>query len=259
MAEDTELEGQISDPTGEQPTAENSQETEVQDSPPAQQEDYASKLREYEDKLARQEERTRYLEQTNNLLERFAQRPSQGQPAPQEPSLSPELMELDRTLEPLFQKRVKSQIDPLHQALAAQTDNADAMRFELYLTRNHPDLLDSEDAYNRTMQTVEQIRQQASQVYGKYLSRVDAFLYAQGLEGVKEKGKARQSKKVTQVKEEAKRQLQNQAIRSGEGQPDARRVPAADVDSIRRRMLAGERLTPEEKAKFRKHLEGSKF
>ena len=258
MAEDTELEGQISDPTGEQTPAQNPSEEDGAGSPPAQQEDYASKLREYEDKLARQEERLRYAEQTNNLLERFAQRPSQ-QPAPPEPGLSPELTELDRTLEPLFQRRLKSQIDPLQNALAAQTDTADALRFEIYLGRKHADILDNEDAYNRTMQTVEQIRQQASQVYGKYLSRIDAFLYAQGLEGVQEKSKSRAAKKATQVKEEAKRQLQNQAIKSGEEQPDARRVPSADIDSIRRRMMAGEKLTPDEKAKFRKHLEGSKF
>lgn len=258
MAEDTQTEGQIQDQPEGQETTQNTPEEGDSGSSPAQSEDYASKFREYEEKLARQEERNRYLEHTNQVLERFSRERQTPVPS-QEPSLSPELTELDRTLDPLFARRLKAQLDPIQQHLATQTDANDALRFELYLSRNNPDVLDSEDAYNRTMQTVEQIRQQAAQVYGKYLSRVDAFLYAQGLEGVKEKGKSRQTKKATQVKEEAKRQLQNQATRSGEGQPDAKRVPEADIDSIRRRMTAGEKLTPEEKAKFRNYLASAKF
>jgi hypothetical protein len=256
MAEDNELEGQISDESGEQPTAENTPEG-GEGSPPAQQEDSASKLREYEEKLARQEERNRYLESTNQLLERFSQQ-RQAPVHQQESSLSPELTELDRTLDPLFSKRMKSQFDPVVQQQSQLIDSNDALRFEMYLMRHNSDVLDNEDAYNRTMQTVEQIRTQAAQVYGKYLSRVDAYLYAQGLEGVKEKGKSKQSKKATQVKEEAKRQLQIQATKSGEGQPETKRVAGADVDAIRRRMLAGERLTADEKAKFRAHLANAK-
>ena len=259
MAEvDTQGEGQIQDTPEVQETAQNPSEEEGAGSPPAQEEDWQGKAREYEAKLARQEERSRYLEENNRLLERFSQ---QQRPAPvqQEPSLSPELAELDKTLEPLFSKRLKAQLDPVQQMLAQQTDANDALRFEIYLGRHHSDILDSEDSMNRVFQQVEQIRQQAAQVYGKYLSRVDAFLYAQGLEGVKEKAKTRTSKKQTQVKEEAKRQLQIQATRSGEGQPEAKKVAGADIDAIRQRMLRGERITPEEKAKFRKYLEPAKF
>ena len=261
MAEIEEgTEGQISDSTEEGQSAQNPSDEEGAGSPPAQEEDWQAKYRESEAQRVRQEERTRYLEQTNGVLERWAQQNQQRQqPAPQEPSLSPELSELDKTLAPLFDRRLGGQLAPLHEMLAAQTDQADAIRFEMYLTRNNPDILDNEDAYNRTMQAVEQVRQQARQVYGKYLSRVDAFLYAQGLEGVKEKGKSRQTKKATQVKEEAKRQLQVQATKSGEGQPETKRVAGADIDSIRRRMLAGEKLTPDEKAKFRQHLANAKF
>ena len=143
--------------------------------------------------------------------------------------------------------------------VAQQSDANDALKFEMYLMRHHSDVLESEDSMNKVFQQVEQIRQQAAQVYGKYLSRVDAFLYAQGLEGVKEKAKSRTAKKQTQVKEEAKRQLQIQATRSGEGQPEAKKVAGADIDSIRRRMMAGDKLTPDEKAKFRRHLENAKF
>ncbi len=258
MAEDTQDEGQIQTPPDDQQTAQNTEDDSGAGSPPAQQEDSASKLREYEDKLARQEERNRYLEQTNQLLERFSQQQRHA-PAPQEPGLSPEMTELDKTLDPIFSKRLRSQLDPVNQTVASALDGQDALRFEMYLMRSNPDILENEDAYARTMQTVEQIRQQANQIYGKHLSRIDAFLYAQGLEGVKEKSKTRQTKKSTQVKDEAKRQLQIQATKSGEGRPEATRVAGADIDSIRRRMMAGEKLTPEEKAKFRAHLSNAKF
>ena len=254
MAEIEEgTEGQISDPSEEGQSAENPSDEEGAGSPPAQQEDWQAKIREVEDKLARQEERARYLEQTNQVLERFASQ-SRQQPESKQ-GLSPEMQELKRTLSPLFSE----ELGPLQQSLAAQTDAADALRLEIYLGRKHPEILDDENAYNRTVQQIEQVRQQAAQVYGKYLSRIDAFLYVQGLETVNEKSKSRKSKKDTQVREEAKRQLQNAATRSGEGQPEAKRVPGADIDSIRRRMMAGEKLTPEEKQKFRNHLANAKF
>lgn len=255
MAEDTTLDGQISDSTEEQTTAQNTSEEDGAGSPPAQEEDWQAKAKEYEAKLAREAERARYLEQTNQVLERFASQPRQA-PQEQKPALSSEWQEVGRNLDPYF----KGQIEPIQQALASQTDANDALRFEIYLGRKNPEILDSEDLYNRTMQTVEQIRQQAAQVYGKYLSRIDAFLYAQGLEGMQEKSRSRAAKKSTQVKDEAKRQLQIQATQSGEGRPDAsRRVAGADIDAIRRRMMAGEKLTPDEKAKFRAHLANAKF
>ena len=96
-------------------------------------------------------------------------------------------------------------------------------------------------------------------MYGKYLSRVDAFLYAQGLEGVREKSKTRASKKSRQVKEEAKRQLQVQAARSGEGSPDRKLSGAAGAEAILKRMRAGERVSPEERAKVREYLAGAQF
>ena len=257
-AEETQTEGQIQDQPEGQPTAENTPEEGGEVSPTPQVEDWSSKAQALEERLARQEERNRYLEQTQRLLEEQARR--SYAPAPQEPSLSPELAELDKTLDPLFSKRIKSQLDPLGNNISAVMDGNDALRFEMYLMRNHPDVLDSEDSLNRTYQQVEQIRQQASQVYGKTLTRVDAFLYAQGLEGVKEKSRTRQTKKSTQVKEEAKRQLQVQATQSGENRPEVKRGNAgADIDAIRRKMMAGEKTTPEEKAKFRKHLENGHF
>ncbi len=258
-AEETPTEGQIQDTPEGQPTAENTPDEGGGVSPTTQVEDWSSKAQALEERLARQEERNRYLEQTQRLLEENARRSYQP-PAPQEANLSPELAELDKTLDPLFSKRLKSQLDPLGNNMAAIMDGNDSLKFEMYLMRNHPEVLDNEDSMNRTFQQVEQVRQQAAQVYGKYLSRVDAFLYAQGLEGVREKTKARKTKKSTQVTEEAKRQLQVQATQSGENRPEVKRGNAgADIDAIRRKMMSGEKTTPEEKARFRKHLENGAF
>jgi succinate dehydrogenase flavin-adding protein (antitoxin of CptAB toxin-antitoxin module) len=248
-----QAEGQISDGTEGQQTTENATEEVEAGSSPTPQEDWQSKASALEERLNRQEERNRYLEQTARLLEENSRRQYQA-PAPQEPSLSAELAELDRTLDPLFSKRMKTVTDPLGQHVATLMDGQDALKFELYLSRNHPELLD-DDNQAKVFQQVEQVRQQAANVYGKYLSRVDAFLYAQGLEGVTEKKKARQTKKQTQVKEEAKRQLQVQATQSGVGTPDARRVTgAAGAEQLMARLRRGERLTNDERAKVREYL-----
>lgn len=259
MADELELEGQIQDTPEEQPTAENTPEEGGEASPAPQVEDWQSKATALEERLARQEERSRYLEQTNRLLEMNTRQYAPRQEQEQQQTLSAELAELDKTLDPLFNKRIKGQLEPLGNNIAGLMDGNDALRFEMYLMRNHPDILDNEDGMNRVHQQVEQVRQQAAQVYGKYLSRVDAFLYAQGLEGVKEKSKARTAKKSTQVKEEAKRQLQVQAAKSGEGSPERKPAGAAGIESILKRMRAGDRTTPEERAKVREYLADAKF
>lgn len=259
MPEDLEqVDGQIQDPA-EDPPAQNTPDEGATDSPPAQpKEDWQAKAREYEAKQARLEERNRYLEQQSQLLERFALQNRQ-QPPTQEPSLSAEQAELDRLLDPVISRRFKNQLDPLGQQQAQIIDSNDAVKFELYLMRNNKEVLENEDSYARVMQGVEQIRQQAAQVYGKYLTRVDAYLYLKGMEGVKQAGEGRQVKRQAQVTEEAKRQLQKQAAQSGEGIADSRKPANADIDAIRRRMMAGEKLTPDEKAAFRKHLANAKF
>jgi hypothetical protein len=138
-------------------------------------------------------------------------------------------------------------------------DGQDALKFELYLSRNHPELLE-DDNQARVFQQVEQVRQQAANVYGKYLSRVDAFLYAQGLETATEKQKSRKTKKTTQVKEEAKRQLEVQATRGGVGAPERKPLAgAAGAEAILARMRRGERVTPEERGKVKDYLANAKF
>ena len=210
MAEEFEqVDSQIQDQTEDQTTAQNTSEEEGTESPAEQpKEDWQAKAREYEAKQARLEERNRYLEQQSQLLERFALQNRQQQQAPQEPAMSAEQAELDKLLDPVISRRFKSQLDPLGQQQAQIIDSNDAVRFEMYLMRNNPDVLKEEDSYARVMQGVEQIRQQAAQVYGKYLTRVDAYTYLQGLEGVKAQSKTKQAKRQAQVTEEAKRQLQ---------------------------------------------------
>jgi succinate dehydrogenase flavin-adding protein (antitoxin of CptAB toxin-antitoxin module) len=253
MAIDDQVDGQISDGTEGQQTTENASDELEAGSSPTPQEDWQSKAIAAQEQLARQEERNRYLEQTTRLLEEHSRR--QQAPAPQEPSLSAELAELDKTLDPLFSKRMRSVTDPLQGTVANLMDGQDSLKFELYLSRENPELLADPEAFARMSNMVEQVRQQAAQVYGKYLSRTDAYLYAQGLETAAEKKKSRTTKKQAQVKEEAKRVLQNQATQGGVGSPEQRRVVgAAAAEQLMARLRRGERLTPEERAKVREHL-----
>jgi hypothetical protein len=252
--DENQAEGQISDGTEGQQTTENTSDELEAGSSPTPQEDWQSKAIAAQEQLARQEERNRYLEQTARLLEEQSRRQYQA-PAPQEASLSAELAELDKTLDPLLSRRMKSATDPLGQHVATLMDGQDSLKFELYLSRENPELLSDPEAFARVSQQVDAVRQQAANVYGKYLSRTDAFLYAQGLETAAEKKKSRTTKKQTQVKEEAKRVLQNQATQGGVGSPEARRVVgAAAAEQLMARLRRGERLTPEERAKVREHL-----
>src|SRR3990167_883469 len=102
-------------PLPEQSAAETVEEsTEEVASPPTSQVDYEGKFRAFEERLARAEERNRYLEQTNRLLDEDRQRSQQHQtPQKTDAELSAELLDLDKTLDPIFSKRLKSVTQPL--------------------------------------------------------------------------------------------------------------------------------------------------
>lgn len=231
------------------------------DSPSTAQPDYEGRIRALEEQHRRAEERNRYLEQTTRLLEAERQQwqRQQSRPAAVEPSLAPELLELDKTLDPIFAQRLKGVTQPLVDTVSRLYDEQDSSRFEMYLMRNHPEIFDEEGGLDRVFQEVESVRQRAAQAYNQWLSRVDAFLYAQGIHGVQTQAKTRKEKKTAQVREEAKRIQTVRAAGSGVQQVAPRKSPNAEIQSIREKANRGERLTDSERQKFKDFVGGVSF
>jgi hypothetical protein len=248
-------------PLPEQDATENAEEQQDAAPSPAPQVDYEGKIRGFEERLARAEERNRYLEQTNRLLDEDRQNRQNQRQEPQktEAELSAELLDLDKTLDPIFSKRLKSVTQPLVDTVSRLYDEQDSSRFEMYLMRNHPDVFEEEGGIDKVFQEVEAVRQQAARNYNQWLSRVDAFLYSQGIRGVQEKYKTRKEKKSAQVHDEAKRLQSVKAAGSGVPNVQPKKVIGGDIQAIREKAQRGDRLTDQERAKYRDFIADQAF
>ncbi len=236
-----------------------STENEVEESSPQPQVDYEGKIKALEEQYERALERSRYLEQTARLQEEALKRVQQPRETPSGSSLSKEMEELDKTLEPLFERRLKAQTQPLLDSVSRMYDESDQTKFELYLMRNHPEVFEQDGGLNSVLQEVEGIRQRAAQQYGQWISRSDAFLFREGISGVREKVKTRAAKKTSQVREEAKRLQTVRATGSGTGAAPVKKDPGADIQNIRAKAGRGERLTDAERAKYKDFIADQAF
>jgi len=268
MAKDTSLVPSKENPTVETPIPEqDAAETVVDEtaegveSPPTPQIDYEGKFRAYEERLTRAEERNRYLEQTARLLEEDRQNRSRQHQEPQKTNddLSAELLDLDKTLDPIFSKRLKSVTQPLVDTVSRLYDEQDSSKFEMYLMRNHPEVFEEEGGIDKVFQEVETVRQQAARNYNQWLSRVDAFLYSQGIRGVQAQYKTRKEKKSVQVHDEAKRLQSVKAAGSGVQNTQPKKAIGGDIQAIREKATRGDRLSDAERAKYRDFIADQTF
>lgn len=229
---------------------------------PQQQPDYDGRIQALEERYQRSEQRNQYLEQTARLLsEEREQRVRQQQHAQQQQTsnLPPELEDLNKTLDPLFNQRLESATKPMVDTLSRLYDEQDSSKFEMYLMRNHPEVFEPGGDLDRVFQEVDAVRRQAAQTYNQWLSRTDAFLYAQGIRGVQTQMKTRKDKKSNQVTDEAKRIQSVKAAGSGTQGIAPKRSPGAEIQSIRDKATRGIRLTPAENAKYREFVSGTSF
>jgi len=247
-------EGQIQAPPEGEAT-ENAGEGQAAGSSPAG-EDYGKRLSALEEQLARQRERNEALERSLHLQDRFLESRQQEtrQSSHEDDKLSEELAVLDRALDPVLGKRLKTVIDPINSNYNALREDNDSMRFEMFISRNHPELLEDEDAYNATMQQVEQIRQ-AAQQRGMNVSRVDAFVFNEGIQGTKQKIQQRKQKRSSAQTAESRRSAEVAAATGTTGSAAAARPSAiAGIQAIRDKANRGERLTPDERVKLKEFV-----
>lgn len=223
--------------------------------------DYEGRIRGLEEQYQRSEQRNQYLEQTARLLaeEREAVRHQQQQVPQQQYNLPPELEDLNKTLDPLFSRRLDTATKPMIDTLSRLYDEQDASKFEMYLMRNHANVFEEDGGLDKVFQEVEAVRRQAAQTYNQWLSRTDAFLYAQGIRGVQSQMKTRKEKKTTQVRDEVKRLQSVRAANSGSQGVAPKRSPGADMQAIRDKAAQGKRLTDSERAKYREFVSGMSF
>ncbi|MGH9427471.1 MAG: hypothetical protein ACRD2L_14360 [Terriglobia bacterium] len=270
MAPDVAVEQEVQEETQEAPeTTEGTETPAVEEissdssqTASQQQPELDGRLKALEEQNRRFEERNRYLEQTARLLDQQSQqwRGQQQAPQPQRGNeLAPEMQELDRTLSPIFDRRLQSANQPVIDTISRWVDEQDAARFEMYLMRNHPEIFEADGGLDRVFQDVEVVRRQAAQTYNQWLGRVDAFLYAEGIRGVQDKMKNRKEKKGVQAKAEAQRVQSVRTAQSGTIGAPPRKAPGAEIQAIREKANRGERLSGTERAKYRDFISGVTF
>ena len=240
------------DPQADQ-SAQNPVETPSEVSP-APQQDYAAEIAALRSQFDREKERNDNLERSLQIQERYLQ--SQAQPQQQQPQpvaddqkWTDELAILEKALSPILQKERKN-YEPIAQGYGQALDEIDSMKFEGFLQRNNPDVLDNEDLYSRTMQQVEAVRQTARQ-RGMNISRVDAYVFNEGLQGTKQKITQHKQRKTQAATSESRRQAEVQVASSLNNDGVPRVQASAGIQAIRAKANRGDRLSQEERSKLR--------
>ncbi len=215
-----------------------------------QEDAFTKRLNAIEAQLERERERNRLLEQSLQIQEKYL---NQGKTTDNVDPVNKELDVLDKALDPILNKRFKSQVDPINQRYNALSEDNDALRFEMFLQRNNPEILEDEDSYNSTIQQIDAVRQAARQ-RGMEVSRVDAFFFNEGIKGTKSKISERKAKRGNTVTAETRRQSETRAASGTSTTSEPRQSANAGIAAIREKASRGERLTNEERVKFKEYV-----
>ena len=213
------------------------------------------RLKAFESQLDRQRQENEALRESVRLQSRLLEQ--QGNRKEQPSTLSPELQELKKAIDPLLGEGIQSSMQPLIGTVSQLYEQNDAVSFQLQLQRENPELL-TEDSFDRISQVVESVRRRAVESNNTWLSRKDAYLYAKGAGMIKPL-----AKKAAPVvnKAEAQRQRQIAAAQGTTGQAplktDAKQI--AEVDKIKAKASAGILLTDAERAKWRDSMGDGAF
>jgi len=218
---------------------------------PAPQPDYAAEIAALKSQFDREKDRNDLLEQSLRIQERFLNRPDPApqRSAPEEQQWTQELEVLEKALDPILSKQRK-QFEPLAQGYMAAMDEIDAMKFNAFLQRNNPEVLDNEDEYARTMQQVDTVMQTARQ-RGMNITRIDAFVFNEGLKGTKDKVVQRKQIRGTAKTAELKREAEVRVASGTSTSGEPRVTGNAGIQTIRAKANRGERLNQEERNKLR--------
>lgn len=242
------------DPQGDQSAQNPGEQPAGEVSPATPQEDLAGRLSALEAQFQRERERNELLENSLRIQERFIQQRDEAQKptqvVKQDDGWTPEHDVLDKALDPVLKKRLGSYVDPLAAQYQTVLDETDSLRFENFLQRNNPEILNDEDLYAQTMQQVEAVRQ-AGRQRGMNITRMDAFVFNEGLQGTKRKGQERKQRRTTTTATETRRTAEVAAAGIGTEPAAPRPTAMAGIQSIRDKANRGERLTQDERAKLR--------
>jgi len=229
----------------------NEEETPAEESPAP--DPVADRLKAFEAQLDRQRQENEALRESVRLQSRLLEQQGQRQ---QPSTLSPELQELKKAIDPLLGEGIQSSMQPIIGTVSQLYEQNDAVSFQLQLQRENPELL-TEENFDKISQVVDSVRQRAVQSNNTWLSRKDAYLYAKGAGMIKPLVK----KAVGASKAESQRLKQVAAAQGTVGQPsqkiDSRAL--AEVDKIKAKASAGILLTDAERAKWRDSMGDGAF
>ena len=231
---------------------ENQEETPAEESPAP--DPVADRLKAFEAQLDRQRQENEALRESVRLQSRLLEQQGQRE---RPSTLSPELQELKKAIDPLLGEGIQSSMQPLIGTVSQLYEQNDAVSFQLQLQRENPELL-NEESFDKISQVVESVRRKAVETNNTWLSRKDAYLYAKGAGMIKPLAK---KAAVVVNKAEAQRQKQIQAAQGTTGQAPLKQdgKVLAQVDKIKAKATAGILLTDAERAIWRDSMGDGAF
>ena len=217
---------------------------------------FDSRLAALEDQLRRSNEDRETLRESLRLTQQLAEQTRPQKPQKQYTDEQKALKELGLT----FGDDIQDAMQPIVGTVSKLFDQNDAVQFQLDMSRRNPELMQG-DAFDKLSQAVETVRQQYARATGQYLPRMDAYKYAKGAGMLDSLAPAKPTGKAGTDNAELKRQ--NEVKQAGTIKASVKKVDAAnggvEIQKIREKAHRGERLTPQERAKFKSYLADKPF
>lgn len=214
--------------------------------------DHSGELESLKSQLNRMRDDLDRERETSRLLQQYV---SGEQSRKQKSDDDDEYKDVDKALGPWFDKRMKPYVDNLSKVLTEQYDQLDQFGFLAELINSDPELNEKLNP-GVPMDEIDRFRAKVAQTEGRYLKRRDALGILRGMRAISEDKRSRLNKKQQAQVDESIRQAAAEATQSGESKPELKSGGGGSkVEALLEKRRSGQRLTDEERATVRKHLE----
>lgn len=212
---------------------------------PAPQQDESAEYKALKAQFERMKEDYERANETSRILQGYVQQQQQQQK--QKPD-DDEYADVDKTLGPWLERRLKPYVDNMSKVLTEHYDQLDELRFMKDLIHADPEFAERLNP-GIPVDEIDRYRMRIAQTEGRYIRRSDALGLLRGMKSITEEKKSKLSKKQRAEVDESVRQAAVEATQSGEGKPELKTAgPGGKAQELLKKLRAGGRLTDEERA-----------
>lgn len=189
--------------------------------------------------------------ETSRILQGYVQQNQQQKAKPDDD----EYADVDKTLGPWLDRRLKPYVDNMSKVLTEHYDQIDELRFMRDLIHADPEFAERLNP-GIPVDEIDRYRMRIAQTEGRYIRRSDALGLLRGMKAITEEKKSKLSKKQRAEVDESVRQAAVEATQSGEGKPELKTTagPGGKAQEALKKLRAGQHLTDEERALAREAL-----